>query len=50
MQLSQKQKTLSELFSEFLKSRLNFEQIQKKKMTLIANVFLKLRTSKKVVR
>ena len=50
MQLSQKQKTLSELFSKFLKSRLNFEQIRKKKMTLIANVFLKLRTSEKVVR
>ena len=31
MQLSQKQKILSQPFSEFLKSRLNFEQIQKKK-------------------
>ena len=31
MQLSQKQKALSECFSEFLKSRLNFEHIEKKK-------------------
>ena len=29
MQLSQKQKTFSEFFSAFLKSRLNFEHIQK---------------------
>ena len=32
MQLSQKQKTLSEIFSEFWKSRLNFEHIQKKRI------------------
>ena len=29
MQLSQKQKTFSELFSSFLKSRLNFEHFEK---------------------
>ena len=49
MELSQKQKTFSEFFSGFLKSRSNFEHI-KKKMTLIANVFPKLRTSKNQVR
>ena len=49
MQLSQKQKTFSQFFSPFLKSRLNFEHIQKK-MTLLANIFPKLRTSKNVVR
>ena len=48
MQLSQKQKTFSELFSASLKSRLNFEHIQKK-MTLIPNVFPKLRTCKNLV-
>ena len=31
MQLSQKQKTFSEFFSAFLKSKLNFEDFQKKK-------------------
>ena len=30
MQLSQKEKTLSEFFSEFLKSRFNFEHIEKR--------------------
>ena len=30
MQLSQKQKTFSEFFAAFLKSRLNFQQIEKK--------------------
>ena len=45
MQLSQKQKTSSDFFSAFLKSRSNFEHI-KKKMTLIANVFPKLGSSK----
>ena len=49
MQLSQKQKISSDFFSAFLKSRSNFEHI-KKKMTLIANVFPKLRTSKNPVR
>ena len=30
MELSKKQKTVSEFFSKFLKSRLNFEHIEKK--------------------
>ena len=38
--LSQKQKTFSRFFSDFLKSTLNFEHFQKK-MTLIADVFPK---------
>ena len=41
MELSYKPKT----FSEFLKSRLNFEDFEKK-MTLIDFVFVKLRTPK----
>ena len=49
MELSQKQKNFSRFFSAFLKSRSNFELI-KKKMTLIANVFLKLKTPKNPVR
>ena len=47
--LSQKQKTFSEFFSGFLKSTLNFERFQKK-MTLIADVFPKLPSPKKVIR
>ena len=47
--LSQKQKTSSEFFSSFLKSTLNFEHFQKK-MTLIADVFPKLPSPKKVIR
>ena len=47
--LSQKQKTFSQFFSPFLKSTLNFEHYQKK-MTLIADVFPKLPSPKKVVR
>ena len=50
MELSQKQKALSRLFSEFLRSRSKFEHIEKKRMILIANVFPKLGTSKNVVR
>ena len=50
MQVSRKQKTLSQFFSAFLKSNLNFEHIQKKKMTLIADVYPKLRTQKNLVR
>ena len=46
--LSQKQKTFSEFFSPFLKSTLNFERFQKK-MTLIADVFPKLPSPKKVI-
>ena len=47
--LSQKQKTFSEFFSSFLKSTLNFEHFQKK-MTLIADVFPKLPSPKKLIR
>ena len=50
MQLTQNQKTFSEFFSAFMKGRLNFEHIQKQKMTLIVNVFPKLRRSKNAVR
>ena len=49
MYLSQLHKHSSEIFSPFLKSRLNFEHIQEK-MILIANVFPKLQASKNVVR
>ena len=49
MQLSQKQKSFSQLFSVFFKSRSNFEHI-KNKMILITNVFPKLGTSKNQVR
>ena len=49
MQLSEKQKKISEFFSKFLKSRFNFQHIQKK-MTFITNVFPKLWTSENVVR
>ena len=47
--LSSKQKTFSEDFSAFLKSTFNFEHFQKN-MTVIGDVFPKLRTSKKVIR
>ena len=47
--LSQKQKTFFEFFSPFLKSTLNFERFQNK-MTLIADVFPKLPSPKKVIR
>ena len=50
--LSQKQKAFSEFFLPFSKSTLNFEhfEIYKKKMTLIADLFPKLRIPEKVVR
>ena len=47
--LSQKQKTLSQFFSAFLKSTLNFEHFQKK-INLIADVFPKLPSTKIVIR
>ena len=47
--LSQKQKTFSEFFSPFLKTTLNFERFQKK-INLIADVFPKLPSKKKVIR
>ena len=49
MHLSRKQKTFSELFPQVLKFRLNIEHFQKK-ITLIANVYRKLPSSKNVVR
>ena len=48
IQLSQKRKTFSQFFSAVLKSRLNFEYFAKK-MTVIANIFLKSRTPKNAV-
>ena len=47
--ISQKENTFSKIFSAFLKSALNFEHCQKK-MTLIADVFPKLPSPKKVIR
>ena len=47
--ISQKQKNFSEYFSAFLKSTLNFEHF-KRKVTLIADVFPKLLSPKKVIR
>ena len=49
MQLSQRQKTFSGFIAAFLKARLNFEHFQKK-MTLITDVFPKLRSPKDVVK
>ena len=45
MKLSQKQKLFSQFVDAFLKSRLNFKHFQKK-MTVITDVFRKLRTAK----
>ena len=47
--LSQKQKTFSQFFSAFLKSTINSEHFQKK-INLIADVFPKLPSAKKVIR
>ena len=47
--LSQKQKIFSRFFTPFFKSILNFEDFQKN-MTLIADVFPKLPSPKKVIR
>ena len=49
MELSQKQKTLSQFFSSFLKSSFNLEHFQTK-LTLIADIFPKLQTPKNMVR
>ena len=49
MQLSQKQKILSQFFFAFLKSILNFQHLPKK-MTLIADVFLEIPAPKNMVR
>ena len=47
--LYEKQKNFSQFFSPFLKSTLNFVDFQKK-MTLIADIFPKLASPKKVIR
>ena len=47
--LSQKQKAFYQFFSAFLESTLSFKHFQKK-MTLIADVFPKLPSPKKVIR
>ena len=49
MLLSQKQNIFSEFFSAFFESALNFKHFQKN-MTLIAYVFLKLPTTKDMLR
>ena len=46
--LSQKEKDFSSFLSEFLKSTLNFAHFQKK-MTLRADVFLKLLSPKMII-
>ena len=46
MQLSQIQKIFPQFFSTILKSKLNFEHFQKT-TTLIADAFVKLRTTQK---
>ena len=48
MHFSQKRNILSQFFSTFFESALNFEHFQKK-MTLIADVFLKLPSTKDVL-
>ena len=48
MDFSKKQKIISEIFSAFFKSSLNFEHFQKN-MTPIASVLPKLPTSKNAV-
>ena len=51
MQLSQKRKKICEIFFAFPKLRFNFEHFQKKKkMTLIADIFLNLPTPKDMVK
>ena len=49
MQLPQKQKNFWQLFFTFYKFRFNFK-IFKKKITLIADVFLNLRTPEDFIR
>ena len=49
MHLSQKQNLFSQFFSSFFESALNFEHFQKN-MTVIADVFPKLPTTKNVHR
>ena len=49
MELSQKQKSFAQFFSEFSQSSLKLN-VFKKKMTLIADVFSKLQSPKIVVK
>ena len=49
MHLSQKEKIFSQFFSAFFEAALSLEHFEKK-MTLIAYVFPKLRTTKNVLR
>ena len=50
MLLSQKRKICCEFFFAFSKVRFNFEYIQKKRMTIITDAFLKLWTPEDVGR
>ena len=47
--LSQREKTFSQFLAAFLKSTLNFEHFQQN-ITLIADVFSKLQSPKRVIR
>ena len=49
MQLYKKQQIFSKFFALYLKSTSNFEDFEKKKMTLIGSVFSKLETAKEMV-
>ena len=49
MQLSKKEKKISEIFIAFLKSILNFKHLQKM-MTLVADVFKQIPVPKNMVR
>ena len=50
MQLYKKKKTFSEFFAWIMESRPNLKKKFEKKITLIADAFLKLKTVKDVVR
>ena len=50
IQLSQKPQNFSEIFFEFSKFRFNSDHLEKKKVTLIADVFLNCRIPKNMVR
>ena len=49
MQLSEKIETFSQVCIAFFESPLNFKHFEKKKMSLMAQVFLKLLTPKDVL-
>ena len=50
IQLCEKAETFSECFFAFLKCILNFKHLQKKKMTLFANIFLEIPVPKDMLR